>query len=66
MFNHYYGVAQLLQLSQHLDESGGVSAMESDTWFVEDIYAAYQRRTQAGGQVDALDSHLRKGSWRDG
>ena len=46
MFNHYYGVAQLLQLSQHLDESVGVSAMESDTWLVEDIKAAYQTAAQ--------------------
>ncbi len=58
---HYHGVAQLLQLSQYLDESVGITAMESDTWLVEDIHAAHERRTEAGGQVDALALSSRKG-----
>ena len=54
MLYHYHGVAQLLQLAQYLDQSGGITAVQTDARLVEDIHAAHQRRTQIGGQVDAL------------
>ena len=42
MLNHYHGVAQLLQLSQYLDESVGISAMESDTWLIKNVSNTYK------------------------
>ena len=54
MLYHHHGVAQFLQLSQHLDQSGGVTAVESDARLIQDIHASHQRRPQVGGQVDAL------------
>ncbi|CUP67566.1 Uncharacterised protein [Segatella copri] len=43
MFYHNHRIAQLLQFFQHLNQSGSIAAMESDTRFVEDIYATHER-----------------------
>ena len=44
-----------------LDQSVGVTAVESDARLVQDIHAAHQRGPQVGGQVDALAFTSRKG-----
>ena len=61
VFYHYHGVAQFLQLSQYLDQSVGVTAVQTDARLVQDIHAAHQRGPQVGGQVDALAFTSRKG-----
>ena len=61
VLHHYHGVAQFLQLSQHLDQSVGVTAVQTDARLIQDIHAAHQRGSQVGGQVDALAFTSRKG-----
>ena len=41
VLHHHHGVAQLLQFPQHLDEPVGVTAVQSDAWLVEDVYASH-------------------------
>ena len=48
------GVAQLLQLAQHVDESLCVARVQAYAWFVEYVHATHQTRAQTRGQVDAL------------
>ena len=54
VLHHHHGVAQLLQFPQHLDEPVGVTAVQSDAWLIEDVYASHEGGTEAGGEVDAL------------
>ena len=61
VLHYHHCIAQLLQLSEHLDEAVGVTAVETDARLVEDIDAAHERRTETGGQVDALALTSRKG-----
>ena len=37
MFHYYNGISQLLQLAEHLDEAACIPAMQSDTWFVQNV-----------------------------
>ena len=46
MFYNYYRVTELLQLAQHINQAVGVTAVQTDTGFVEDIEATYKTASQ--------------------
>ena len=47
-------ITQGLQFFEDMDESFGVSGVETDTRFIEDIERAHQTASKACGEVDAL------------
>ena len=51
---YYYRVVELLQLAQHMYQSVGVAAVQSDTRLVEYVDRAYERASEIGGEIDAL------------
>ena len=54
VLHHHHGVAQRLQLLQHMNEPLGVARMEADARFVEDIERPHEAAAKAGCQIDAL------------
>ena len=40
---YHYRIAQFLQFSQYLDEAVGITTVQTDTWLIEDVNAAYER-----------------------
>ena len=42
VFHHNHSVSQLLQLTEHVDETLSVAAVETDAGFVQDIQTAHQ------------------------
>ena len=54
VFYHNDGIAQRLQLFQHIDKSFGVAAVEPYAWLIEDIERADERVAKRCTEVDAL------------
>ena len=61
MLHHYYGITQLLQLAQDVYQFVCVTAVKSDTRFVQNVETAHEAASQRSCQIDALAFTAGKG-----
>jgi hypothetical protein len=54
VLHHDDGVAYSLQFLEHMDETVGISRVETDAGFIEDIQRAHETASETRREVDAL------------
>ena len=54
MLHHHHGIADVAQVFQHPNQLLGVTRMQADTRFIQDVERAHQTAAQRGRQVDTL------------
>ena len=55
-------VARVAQTPKHADEPSDIAGVQADAWFVKNEQGIDQRRSQGGGQIDALHLSSRQRS----